>query len=401
MGGIIDWIEGKASDATAAQQNAMGNQDVAHVIDTAAPRVIPTGMSAIGTPLFGANSAYSLPFQQMFNKKRPAAYQAPTPGGLQGPVLHNGVPMAGAEDLNFLKRGPLEQAYKEHGGAYWEPTRSDQFYDAMMREHGTPPKTSHYAEDAYLAALHGPTSAGLNPYYDNARRVAQEQIDQRLSARGMYGSSAADNAISEAMTNLGAEQANREADFALRREGLMGSLGAGADASSVAGVGSDRAWLGALGGLAGQADSANLNRLNSGMNAAGAVQGAQRTRGQDMFHNQLDAGNALSDMMGSWFKSMIGGDQSNFENEQNAHLGVATEKANQANANAIHDQNSYKDAATTAIGAVKPTLSTIDWIKEKNKAPTTNPQPASYATQAQYQYPAGAEYPYHSDFSQF
>ncbi len=76
---------------------------------------------------------------------------------------------------------------------------------------------------------------GLGPYYENAERRALESIDQASAAAGGYGSSMAGDQRSEAITNLNAERANREADYNLRRlaeqrmfdtAAMQGALGA-------------------------------------------------------------------------------------------------------------------------------------------------------------------------------
>jgi hypothetical protein len=57
---------------------------------------------------------------------------------------------------------------------------------------------------------------GLDPYYDRAKERAMSDISREMAALGAYGSSTAQQMRGEALTDLSAEQANREADFRLR-----------------------------------------------------------------------------------------------------------------------------------------------------------------------------------------
>jgi hypothetical protein len=246
------------------------------------------------------------------------------------------------EGLDFTKPGAAEAYYAEHQGFYDQPTLSQMFAEQQLND---PRATSRYAEEAYKNFA-GSSPANMDPYYENARRKATEQINQTMAARGTYGSSAANDLIREAYENLAADQANREAQYGLQRGGLMGQLGGAADASL-------RSNLGTLGGLAGQGDAAALARIQGGMGAAQTAQGAQRTRGQDAFMNQLTYGNALSDILGQDM-GMIGNyDQATLDKIINLNTGAATEGANQARMTADRTHQNVADFGGAVKDAIK------------------------------------------------
>lgn len=137
---------------------------------------------------------------------------------------------------------------------------------------------------------------GLESYYANAQRQALEGINQNAAARGTYGSSAALAEGSEAITNLAAERAGREADYGLQRlgeqrqwEGLGGQLAGQQSASQLGwatgggqlGLGGEQLGLGretAFVDAAGQLQQLEQGRLGQGFDQALAGQSAQLAR---------------------------------------------------------------------------------------------------------------------------
>lgn len=333
----------------------------------------------------GAHGLGALSETPLSREQYEAQTPAPQPKNpINSPVVHNGTPIPDAEGLNFLKRGPAEQQWEDAKAKYNAgPTRTDAYADAMLKKYGEGfPGVSNRADEAYKQFLSS-APADLNPYYTNAKRMASEDIDKRLSARGLYGSSAADDAIREAMTNLSAEQANREADYGLRRSALGGQLGSAADVSSRGASESERAWLDALRGVASGADTADLNYLNSGMTAAGEAQGAQTTRGQNMIHNALDLGDRFSGLMGDSYDKTIQGDQGLMSDAQNMRLGNATEQANQASQDYARNAATWNDTLGSVVSAA-PTVGK----SFENHNPQQHPvRPVSYSESASYQYP--------------
>lgn len=115
------------------------------------------------------------------------------------------------------------------------------------------------------------TDPGLDPHYDNAQRRALEAIRAQSAAAGNYGSSAFMNAGQEAIVNLRAEQANREAQYNLDRlaeqrawESLGGIMG---EAASQQGLG----WTQTLGDLGMASENMDYNKQNAAIAAARGV----------------------------------------------------------------------------------------------------------------------------------
>jgi len=149
--------------------------------------------------------------------------------------------------------------------------------------------TSNIATQGYeqfrAAQPNIPTDAGLDPFYERQKQRALEQIQGNTAAIGQYGSSTAQDLQSQAITDLAAEQANREAQYALQQlqeqrmwEGLGGSL-AGQASAEQRGWGQLGLGQGQLGGqLAGQASNELLQRLGLGGNLAGQADEAALAR---------------------------------------------------------------------------------------------------------------------------
>jgi hypothetical protein len=136
---------------------------------------------------------------------------------------------------------------------------------------GETPGASNRADEFYQQFLPNMpdinSDPGLDPYYDNARRKAAEEINRNMAARGMWGSSAAGDLIGEANVNLGAEQANREAQYRLDRlaeqrnwQTTGGQLASSADTSSRGQSENERAWTGELADIAATAQGLELDR---------------------------------------------------------------------------------------------------------------------------------------------
>jgi hypothetical protein len=180
--------------------------------------------------------------------------------------------------------------------------------------------------------------AGLDPYYDNAIRRAQEDITQQTSALGAYGSSAGQALGAEATTNLLAEKANREAQhklqqlgigiqgagtggaLGLQRQGLSGELGLAGDRIDVdkqgmaidAALGLDAGttarMLGLVTGATG-ADQSNINELLglSNIFATGSV--GKLGRATTGYGSVDDYTTDVSNLVSTTFQSLSQGDQ--------------------------------------------------------------------------------------------
>jgi hypothetical protein len=129
--------------------------------------------------------------------------------------------------------------------------------------------------------------AGLDPYYDRAKQRAMSDIERETAALGAYGSSAGQDLKREALTDLAAEQANREADFRMRQlaeergwEGLGGQLAGQAGAQQLGRDAAMRQWDVLGGQLAGQAGAAQRGWTAQGAQAAQAAETADFMRDQ-------------------------------------------------------------------------------------------------------------------------
>lgn len=154
-------------------------------------------------------------------------------------------------------------------------------------QNGTPAPTNN-AASAY-SSFQQSTPANMSPYYDNAVRNANNDINRQQAARGSYGSSSAIGQISNADTNLRAQQAKDEAGYGLQRASLGGSLASGADSSSATQSGDARAWMGGLADLGFRDQSAGMTRYEQGnqdaLDAAKISSGIQGQVGQQEISN--------------------------------------------------------------------------------------------------------------------
>jgi hypothetical protein len=319
-----------------------------------------------------------------------AAALGPGPG--QGPVLQNGNPIPGAS-FDLSHPGAAESFFGANQGGYTAPGYGDAFTKAMMGQYGNGsnlPSTSNNAQGAYDAFKAGPTSAGLDPYYQNANRIADTGINNAMASRGLYGSSAADSQISASHTNLAADQANRTADFDLRRAQEGGALASNADQSSVANSANQRGWGTALGTLAASTDASDINRLNSGVNAASTAETQMQDRTQNAFSNKMAMADRLAAVLGGANTNAQTTDQTSQENAANLRLGQGADAANAAVAKAGSENASLDRAVNAGVGASKLTSSISDSLK---KAPAPTPAaPAPYSATAAYQYPSSSSF---------
>ena len=136
---------------------------------------------------------------------------------------------------------------------------------------------------------------GLDAYYDRAFDRGAQRINQQAAARGMHGSTAAGGYIADMAGQLGAEQANREADYYLQAMGLEGQLGQAADTVQ-RGIGQDyleasRAPLNALAALAGEANKGTFDSSDEWLESIAnmdlglwkeKLEGAKQGNAQDM-----------------------------------------------------------------------------------------------------------------------
>ena len=206
---------------------------------------------------------------------------------------------------------------------------------------------------------------GLAPYYDNAKRRAIESVNQNAAARGMFGSTVAMDQGNEAITNLEAERANREADYSLQREAerrAWGTAGVGAagtaDSAKLGAAGENRAWTTGMGGLGLSADESERARLaglfggagtldsaiNTGtaanLSALGAADTAGFGRAQGAYDMSMGLGNATSNAAGDAYQQMLAQDAALRDQYMAMALGMPTEAFN---ASQTSQQNTRQD----------------------------------------------------------
>lgn len=325
--------------------------------------------------------------------------------GTQAPV--NGPPTIGAigdgggggsggggvgplEGLDMTKPGALEQYQKETGDYFKQPTMSEMFAQGAINK-GAGPGVSNRADEAYQS-FNGSSPANMDPYYANERRKAEENINRATAARGVYGSSAANDMIGEAFTNLGADQAKAEAQYGLQRGSLLGSLAQGADSSSATASRDRLGWTSALSSIANGADASGLSRVVSGANVAGAAQGAQRNRGQDAINNQFAIGDRESGIMGHGYDNIFGADMGLLKDIVGLNTGTGTEGYNQASGDAARARSDVSNTNNLLGNNTTYAKGVTDLFKpDSNPTPAPSPlpqqqQPAYYGPQASQNY---------------
>lgn len=196
-------------------------------------------------------------------------------------------------------------------------------------QNGTP-TTSNNAQQAY-SQFQASTPQNMSPYYDNAVRNSNNDINKQMAARGQYGSSNAVGTLSNADTNIRSQQARDEAQYGLSRAGLSGTLASGADQSSGAQSANELNWMGGV---------SNLGFQNQKENTA---------RGELVLQNQKSAADTMSGIQGQ-----VG--QSEITNDQNLLMSML-----QAGSGATADQ----------VAAAQTALSQAQAKSNQNTAQTT------------------------------
>lgn len=225
------------------------------------------------------------------------------------------------------------------------PRAGEQYYLDNQQFWTQGPMNSQGYWDQNQGAVTGPTSSqtyatnfsgggplpppNLDPYYERARGRTAEDVNRAYGARGMYNSGAALSGLSDAMTGLSAEQANREADYGLQYDAsrrawdeLGGNLAGQADQSAV------NQFL-AGSGAAGQLDMTGLQYTNTGADAAFAAQGAERARLQDFFTNISQPALASAGLTQESFMQLLQQDPALMEAAMAYFTGTSAEAQNQ------------------------------------------------------------------------
>lgn len=267
-------------------------------------------------------------------------------GGQPGRTPYFGAPGAPGgggqnpmQGLDFTKQGAGESFYQQNQGAFTTPGMGERYSGNVMSRYGqgTPGVTNNAQTQFQSFQQNQPQlSQDLNPYYNNAIRRGNEDIRTNMAAKGAYGSSTADDQTREMVTNLRADQANREGQYGLQRAGELrgwqntgGALASGADASSRGQSENERAWTGTVSDIANAGQGMQFGRLGQGFQTAAGAQGLQRQRGQDYFGNTMAMGNSMAGLMAPTYERMIQGDIDMMGNSVGLETGLGAEALNQ------------------------------------------------------------------------
>lgn len=120
------------------------------------------------------------------------------------------------------------------------------------------------AAESFYQQVQGGVNQNLDPYYQRARERTSADINKQLAARGQFGSSVGTGMLGDALSNLSAEQANREADFQLRNQGQLGQFAGQAQAAQQGRLGDLFGYNMALGDRASRNYFDQMNQLLSG-----------------------------------------------------------------------------------------------------------------------------------------
>lgn len=280
---------------------------------------------------------------------------AAVPAGLQP-----GVAQPQLKSLNQAGPTAAAQNWTNNESAWNSPSGGetntwglvDQFTDPNNRV-----KTTQNSQD-WLGQFQGamPNIAaepGFGAYFDNAKRRAQESINQTMAARGAYGSSAANDQTSRAFADLEGQRALKEADYNLQRlgeqrawQGLGGSLAGQADNNSLQRSQQEQSWVDMLNKMGIDASQLGLSRLNAGQDAATSATAAERARGQDYFNNQLAQGDRIADLIKSITVPAIDNDAELATNASSAGVAQGNQAANNERTNAQDTVNLVNTAAS-------------------------------------------------------
>lgn len=260
------------------------------------------------------------------------------------------VGFSGGDPLDPHSAPTLEDFFSRFGPGFMDPTQTSQFaatqgmgQQQIQRSMGkfNMPSAS---EQQFAAAQEG--GAGLDPYYEQAREQTMASMDQALAARGAFGSSMGIGQIGQAMAQLGAEQANREADF-------MQQAAQQADAQKLArlGMGGELALAGERQGLetAMGADAIGQAQFATGANVAMATQAAKQGRIQDWLGNVMATSGMGADMVADAWSNMQGADREMFEQQMMLELGLSKEQLNQLLSNQAQSRENF-DQIMAAVG---------------------------------------------------
>jgi hypothetical protein len=280
--------------------------------------------------------------------------------GNQGPGIQPGQAQSHLSSVNTSGPGAGESYYNANSNVWQAPSFGEVNNQGLVGKYSNPgarPATTDNSgawNNQFQGAMPSISSEpGFGSYFDNAKNRAAESINQAMAARGAYGSSAANDQTARAFTDLDGQQALKEADYNLQRLGeqrgwqsLGGQLAGQADTNSLNNANNERQWTQLLSQLGLDASQLGLSRTNAGMDAALAAQGAQRTRGQDYFNNQMSMGDRMADLYKSTILPALDNDAAMMEQASSGGVAAGNQAANNERTNA-NDTLGYANTAAS------------------------------------------------------
>lgn len=302
------------------------------------------------------------------------SYAGPSYAGYpqtQGPSAYPGWPVPGPgpqPTYNFQgdqsKPGAAENYFSNNQGAFGAPTQSGDYWKQNSQRFGAPGQGDQFwnqaqgmlnaqkpgtnnAQSAY-DQFQSSAPANTDPYYAHALDTATKQATGSAARAGLLGNSSTQEGLNDLSANILGQQALANANYGLQRGQVAGGLGSAADASARSNSQNQLGWmqgLGSLGmglqnsdlnrlmggaGAAGNADQVGLAQLMSGMGAANTAQNALAQRGQNYFNNQMNLAQPQVGIYGNTYGQMLGNDQTLFNDQQQALLGLPREQLNQS-----------------------------------------------------------------------
>ncbi len=169
----------------------------------------------------------------------------------------------------------LEDLYKQLGGAYLGQSNMDSTLGGLQSQLGQPGAAEQFYQQAQNTAT--------DPYYQRLQQQGQDALNQQMAARGSYNSGGALAALGNFDSGLAAQQYSQMGQLAQNAQNGQG------------------ARVGLSGLLAQQADAGDISRLNSLFGVAGQAQGANQNQINSMLSQQMGIDNNASGLVGGFY----------------------------------------------------------------------------------------------------
>lgn len=220
-------------------------------------------------------------------------------------------------------------------------------FDATMAGLGAQGGGSNQAQQAFSQAM-GQVPADMSAYYEQAGKQAIQGIDKQAAARGVYGSSAAQELGQGALQNLAAQRAMQEGQYGINRAGMLGQLGQGAAASQ-------QAAFSQLGQMSQLQQRQELEAMRGMADISLATDKERRGRVGDVFGMEFDLGNKLAGITGVMDATAFDVDRDIYGNIIEAGLGgtaAGAEAGRELTGDQARHRESLGEIATEGAAAV-------------------------------------------------